>query len=506
MYFSSTLRLILLFLAISQYQICSAATSVSCYSDRIVFFFGGDYETGQFVNGDYWVHNNGGNVEITSISPASEITSGRTINGTMVNPPVSTVQGYDSHPRDMSYDNLLNVDPGNTGISLVVAPGTSIIKSISMAADEGRPIIGDAVVLTVLDQAPPPNAFRPPYTGVDKSIPATLDDVDFSVLGRYPKLGNEPDIEVVADRYQRVWLEHCTEWVQRDIHPENNMPAYGRDIARSLADGLILLQLNYANEEKQTLLIRLVQYGIDLYGVARNGGVWYNNGGHNLGRKMSLLLAAMTLHNSEMLAYGDKEQHFIFQDDQQHFYVSQAEVDRTHCVGCNVCSDCWDPDSRAEAIAYETADIGTAEWGIRHADRPKADNANWGATYRSVNGYAQTMQIFAARLMGVSEQWNWPPVFDYADRFYGIEQQGFAEYFQKLWSGYRVLMDHNQEADLNGDDSVDLQDAILGLRVLVDQRPAGIRADFSSSGADIHKDGVISFAEVLKALEGSLSD
>jgi ferredoxin len=405
----------------------------------------------------------------------------------------------------MNYDSSLNVDPGNTGEPLVAQPGSSVVKAISMEDDSGRPIISDAVVLTILDEDPPENSFRPPYTGTDKTIVATEADLDYNRLGNYTKLGNEPDLNSITQRYERVWLEHCTSWVARDIHPQNNMPAYGRDIARSSAEGLILLQLDYTVMQKQPLLVGLVQYGIDIYGIAKQDGAWKNNGGHNLGRKMPLLLAARVLNNDDMLVYADKQQHFIFQDDQQHFYVSQAEVDRTHCVGCTSCSTCWNPDDRAPATPYEVDDIGTAEWGIRHYDKPQADNANWAATYRHVNGYSQVMQIFAAQLMGVQEEWNWPPVFDYADRFYAAEQGGFPEYFVGLWSAYRGNLVSRYKADLSGDGAVNLIDVIIALKVLTEQDINGLRSDYITSGVDVDGNGKLQFPEVFYLL-GRLVD
>lgn len=478
-----------------------AATEVSYHNGLIRFQFAEDYPTGQFANGDYWVHNNGEEIIITQTLPASENSQGRTKHGTMVNPANSSNQGYDSSPRDMSYDSGLNVDPGNTGQPLVISPSTSVIKSISMASDAGRPIISDAAILTVLSSPPPSGSFRPPYTGTDKSILARLQDLDYSQLGRFPPLGGEPSLTEIAARYNRVWLEHCTSWVQRDIHPLNNMPTYGRDIARSSSDGLILLQLDYTEQEKESILIGLVQYGIDLYGIARESAAWNANGGHNLGRKMVLLLAARVLNSHSMLAYADKEQHFIFQDDQQHFYISQDEVDRTHCIDCSVCSDCWDPDDRAEAIPYEQDDIGTAEWGIRHLDRPKADNANWQATYRHTNGAAQVSQVFAALLMGVQHEWNWPPLFDYADRYFSLESERLSDYVVALWNAYRGELLYRPDADLNGDGTTDLADAIISLQVLTNNTSQQIRSDYTHSGTDVDGGNRVSLDETIFALK-----
>ncbi len=408
------------------------ASAVSYYGGLIEFQFADEYVVGQFVNGDYWVHNHGGDVVITAITPVgvgAPSGGARVMNGTMVNPANSGNQGYDSSARDMGFDAQLNRDPAFTGTDLVATPTSSVIKGISTQSDAGRPILSDAAVLTVLSETPPKDAFRPPYVG-DRSVVATAAALDYAQLGTHARLGGEPEIASVASHFERVWLEHCTSWVSRDIHPANHMPAYGRDLARSSAEGLLLLQLDYSNMEKERLLIGLVQYGIDLYGIAAAGGAWDANGGHNLGRKMPLLLAGQVLHDSAMLEYADASKHFIFQDDQQHFYVSQAEVDMSH-------SAAWAPDDRAELTPYETSDIGTPEWGIRHFDRPQADNKNWGATYRGVNGPSQVMQVFAARLMGVEAQWNWPAVFDYADRYYEVESGVGSDWFQALWTAYR---------------------------------------------------------------------
>ncbi|MBO6935052.1 MAG: hypothetical protein JJ863_08750 [Deltaproteobacteria bacterium] len=404
------------------------ADSVAFQGGPIVFHFAEEYVVGQFVNGDWWVHNRGGDVVITAIDPAS-VDGDRVMHGTMLDPANAGSQGYDSAARDMGFEATLNVDPAFSGEDLVVSPTSSVIKGVSTESDEGRPILSDAAVLTVLAATPPRDSFRPPYVGT-RAVVATAADLDYSVLGRHPRLGGEPDITDLAGRYRHVWLEHNTAWTSRDIHPANHMPAYGRDLARNSAEGLILLQLDYPDEDKEAVLIGLVQYGIDIYGIAREGGAWNANGGHNLGRKMPLLLAGTVLHHAEMLEYANAEEHFIFQDDQQHFFVSMAEVDMTH-------SGAWDPDERAEPTPYETSDIGLPEWGIRHHDRPQADNKNWGATYRHVNGPSQTMQVFAARLMGVVDAWAWPPVFAYTDRYVDTEGHVGPDWFGPLYDAYR---------------------------------------------------------------------
>lgn len=404
--------------------------SISYYNDLITFHFSESYTVGQYANGDYWVYNEGNDITITQITPVSQNVSGRIINGTMLNPENSENQGYDNAARDMGYEDFLNVDPGNTSSNLTVSAGTSIIKSISTESADGRPIISDAAILTVVAEIPLEDSFRPPYTGSNKTVIATTNDLNFDALGTHPRLTNGYDIEEVTHYYDKVWLEHNTAWTSRDIHPANHMPPYGRDLANKSAIGLILLQLDYTNEEKRQLLINLVQYGLDIYGLAQNGAQWNNSGGHNLGRKMPLLLAGKVLDNDDILAYGDAEKYLIFQDDQQHFYVSEVEIAITN-------SDAWRPDDRATLTPYTIDDIGIAEWGIHHFDEPEEDNANWGATYRNICGYAQTSHVLAARLMAIEDEWNWSPIFDYTDRFYENQSDDFDSYIVSLWEAYR---------------------------------------------------------------------
>src|SRR5688572_12021616 len=65
-----------------------AATSLSQFG--ITWRFDRDYKTGQFANGDYWVV---GPVTILSISPSPVEIDGETLNGSMINPGINSVQG-----------------------------------------------------------------------------------------------------------------------------------------------------------------------------------------------------------------------------------------------------------------------------------------------------------------------------------------------------------------------------------------------------------------------------
>ena len=387
------------------------ATSLSQYG--ITWTFDGDYTTGQYANGDYYVVAPSG-LTITEISPASTISGGRTINGSMVNPTAGTTaqQGFDSASVYTTYNSSLNVArPGGSDLSagnpLVLSAGSSLVSSISNATAGTRPQLTDAAVLTVVASAPAANSFRPPYCGSDKSGTWNKSDLDYSTLRSLATVTGTPSLATVEAYFTRPWIEINTEHEGRYIHPSNNQPDYGADMAEQLGSGLLSLHLNYTTGQKETLLVRLAQYGIDLYGAAVSGAYWKANGGHNLGRKSVLLLTAIVLDDAAMLAYADAAQHFIFQEDGQTWYVVEADVGRTLYTG--------DGRPREE---YIEADVGLAEWGEKHNHTPTRDGRNFDAYYRDICstqfvGHRLAMGLTA----GAKAAWNWPAFFEYADRF-----------------------------------------------------------------------------------------
>jgi len=235
--------------------------------------------------------------------------------------------------------------------------------------------------------------------------------------------------------FEKPWIEQNPNWTARYIHPQDNQPAYGRDMAHKLAEGLLSLHLDYSNEEKETLFIRLVQYGIDVYGTAREGGKWEDLGGHNQGRKMPMILAGLALKDPEILEYADAAKHFIFQEDRQTWYVTESDVGRT----------LYTADKRPRE-PYTRDDVGIAEWGEQHTRQPVRDGRNWDAYYRN-NVYSSCMgHALAAHLTpGAVELWNWPAFFDYMDRVFKIEGanssssnvQTIQPYVAQMWKAYR---------------------------------------------------------------------
>lgn len=404
-----------------------AATSVTQFG--ITWTFDRDYPTGQFANGDYWVV---GPVRITQISPRSTTANGAALHGSMVNPAVNAAQGYDSRIKGNPYS--ADVNAGRT-LPLTLPAGSSLVstESYPAAASGDKPQLKSLAVLTVLSAPAPAGSFRPSYFGADKAVKWNKSQLKYEALRSLAPVPGTPSLASLEAAFERPWNEQRTSWVGRYMHADQNQPTYGREIARTLAEALLSLQLNYTNAEKEKLLVRLVQYGIDVHGAAQAGARWNNDGGHNPGRKMPLLLAGVMLGDADMLAYANGAVNTIFQEDQQTWYVTSADVGRTLYTG----------DGRPRE-RYTAADVGLAEWGEKHFSDPSRDGRNWNAYYRTVAGGATLGHVLTARLMGLEAAWNWAPLFDYMDRYWQMEKgaptgggNAIPPFVHTMWSAYR---------------------------------------------------------------------
>lgn len=407
-----------------------AATSLSQFG--ITWTFDRDYPSGQFANGDYWVV---GPVTIVSIDPNSVTIDGRTTNGSMINPAIGKAQGYDSAtygPYGPNYRAELNVALGvSESNPLVVSAGASLVSSISIPIAGARPQLDSIAILTILDKPAPMGSFRPPYVGTDKSLRWNRSQLDYTCLKSLPRVQATPQLSVVTGYFERPWIEQNPSWEGRYLHPVKNQPDYGRDMAYRVGAGLLLLHLGYSKEQKELLLIRMVQYGIDIYGAARSGAVWSDLGGHNHGRKMPLLLAGVALQDPSIIEWADATKHMIFQEDRQTWYVTENDVGRS----------LYDGDGRRRD-QYLPSDVGVPEWGEQHTRQPDRDGRNWDAYYRDVVGFSTLGHWIAAKLMKVEDLWKWPAYFDYCERFWSIEKGSgrILPFYEQVWKAHQQTL------------------------------------------------------------------
>jgi len=282
------------------------ATSITQYG--ITFTFDTTYACGVFANGDFWVAppSPGGAVTLTAIAPIFDGTA----NGWQVNPDDPVTQGFDSR--------VANFDAGLVpGLPYAAAPGSSVVKAISAAAGECRPCLATAAVLTVLGHPPADGGagyFRPPYPGTAKPL-YRVDRLRADLLPSLAPVADAPSLGEIEDAFRRPWLDHKSGWTGAGLHPAENMPEYGAQVARQSGDGVLRLFLDDSVAAKQHALIDVVQVGLDLYHAYLMGTRWGPDGGHGSGRKLLISLAGVLLEEPAIIAAVQRAQRDDFGED-----------------------------------------------------------------------------------------------------------------------------------------------------------------------------------------------
>ncbi len=368
----------------------------------------GTYHYGQFANGDYWVV---GPIVLQSITVVPEAGNppypyygtDRVRNGFIVNPPAGPTAAhiFDDRARgdfDTSYRPTL---------PMPVSADSSIVATISRYEGVAEhQVLKAAAVLTVLASPPPDGSFRPPYVGTNKPLYSSL-NLRKDLLLNLPQPQDQPapTLEELEQIYQitgRVWIDLAFDWSGLDDAPVDNMPTYGADVARAVGVATLFLLCDVPQEQKDIVLLRMVQIGIDNYWLVRNGQYWPANGGIAAGRKWPIIFAGLMLDDQQMKNIGDYPFPITngFGEDCQTFYLTQHELDSY-------------PESYATTQYYDPLpQLGDAVYGIRHcrADTPEAHEQ---AYREGANAQSWVGQVLSAKLMNVRELWNHDPLFDF---------------------------------------------------------------------------------------------
>jgi hypothetical protein len=384
----------------------------------VTWTFATPVRAGQFVTGDWWVL---GPLTVESFTPTT--TSER--HGSVVNPPAGSAQGYDT--RIAGFDASLRAE-----FPLELAPGQSLVSTASVdrigektpdtvRGQYCRGPLRTAVVLTCLKEAPPADAFRPAYVGTWKKM-FTSSQLRRDALPQLKAPGTVPDIDIYERYLQRVWLDHMRQWVNRKMHPLENMPDYGREITNIVSDVALLVLLEDPQKEHETLLLRYVQKGIDYYGVTQSDNdLWIANGGHNSGRKWPILFAGLMLGH-----HGMMNVEATFQEDQQTYYGKGFRGQKA----------LWTITLNNPNKCHEEVDPKTwATFGDN-----KGNNGLKAEGYRKLNGPTWVGQALAARLTGMTANWNHPAFFDYVDRWW-TEEATASPFAKAMWETYRDKAD-----------------------------------------------------------------
>ena len=360
---------------------------------------------GQFLTGDSYVV---GPVTVVSVTPAPEGSGTTFRNGSMLNPLMASTMGYDG--RDKAY-----LDPKVTAIfPVTIRPGDSLVSSIGYEQKGSRPHvltghnhneksggwIQTAAVLTCLAEPAPPDTFRPSYSGRFRKL-YHFSDLRLDLLPAVkPAKGADELLKFYPRVFQRPWIDHVYNWGSRTVHPTENMPDYGRDIARAVSEASVLLMCDLPAEQKRPVLVGLVQYGIDLWGVVQSGGKgWPAQGGFGNGRKWPIVMAALLFQDKEMQspqAEFDEDQHTAF-------------------------GACWTGATVLFTGQYPTIGDRQPDRGAYEhltPDKWPGPNKTMSEGYRRCcTSLSYVGEALAARMMHAEKAWNHDAFFAYVDRW-----------------------------------------------------------------------------------------
>jgi hypothetical protein len=403
----------------------------------ITWTFAQPAHVGQFVNGDFYVV---GPVTVVKIDPmprygnqvaSDELDSNeenlpvarRARNGSMLNVPPLREVAWDSGIK-----NFFN-PKWEAHLPVAMHPGDTLASSISLkvgevpepaypfdikpasrmrAVDDNSPT-KIAALLTCVDKPLPPDAFRPGYCGHEPKIYLAR-DLHRELLLHLPRVPGKYDPVKFAEVLQRPWLD--TAFFSFD-EPMENMPHYGQAVCQAISDAALMVNMDFTPEQKERLLINLVQIGIDHYSAVREGHPgWWAWGGFGSGRKFPIVFAGVMLGDDAMANVSKTFPKTSFGEDEMTAYgecwtgakvvfTGHSGIDTATGIGRGVAErgNPWGP--------YEH--LPPSKWNIEQHRSEMYRRANTSCCWVG--------EALAVRLMKLEKVWGHDAFFDYVDRW-----------------------------------------------------------------------------------------
>ena len=453
-------KLFLVLIALVFYSAAVSAAMASSISQYgITWTFDQEYETGQFVNGDYWVL---GPVTVTSVTPVWDGNK----NGSMLDPVPGADQSYDTRINDWyRYNDSTRVRFPTTinGIkSLISVRG---VDNYNYSSSQ-KSAVHSAAVLTIVNEAVPAGTFRPAFVAGSKTFYGTS-QVNYGLLPNLPAPPNVPDLSGVM---KMPWLYHGPKTFGEElIFPFSDTGSpYPLTQTKLVSRMSLVILLDVPN--KRELTDRLIQLGIDNYPMAlQNKNAWVADGGYGGGHKWPILFAGIMLDDSAMKSppqfyAAPYVPIYKFAEDGYPFYNQQNRV----MFGTN---QCWAfygyqaPDPRCSSNCMCRDGAG----------QQYPEDLPGGGHYRFITSLAWVGEVLASRILnqttGAMTLWNQPAFYDYTDEWttrpdwwvnnstayysdiygYGGDGDGFMTY---MWNLYRgpTCYDQIQNGDETGVD------------------------------------------------------
>jgi hypothetical protein len=394
----------------------------------ITWTFEAPAPVGHFVNGDFYVV---GPVTIAGIDPraliGSEVPPAEVVeaeknrtrngkyvrNGSMLNPPARDEVAFDTGIINYCNPNLVALPP------VKMKPSDCLVSTISLKVgekadfpyhSEGCREQGDnsplktLAVLTCVAEPLPPDAFRPSYGDRRQKI-YYAHNLLRNLLRRLPLPPDAPNLLTWIRVFQRPWFNTCFFGFDQ---PMENMPHYGQWVGQAQSVGGLMLMLDYNPENKERLLINMVQVGIDYWGLVQNGHQgWGGWGGHGSGRKFPMVLAGILLGDDTMASPTKTFPTVQFGEDNQTMYGNGWTGAKALFAGHS-------------GIQTATGKVPRPEWGpYEHLPPSKWSRGNFTSEcYRRANTSSSWVgEALVMRMLHAEKDWNHDAFFDYVDRW-----------------------------------------------------------------------------------------
>ncbi len=298
----------------------------------------------------------------------------RIVDGSMYNPEPSdsnlTPQGFDDALQGgCIYDSKLNV---GMKLPIFVDSAKTIASSISNDIVASRYYLKSISLLTVLESPASYGDFRPFYNNASKDIlfnkktafknntllenlnildvPVAIPDADNHLQALHKDyLYDYSNVEETVERFfERAWLIFNRGPNNAYFAPIENNKEYARDRAAHVGIASLMLNSDLSGngksswENKKTLLIRFLQTGIDMYGIASSDSgrtILQAAAGHTQGNKWPILFAGLMLDYDPMKNIGKKTGDFVYDENGNWIdptpsdYIHFGEDDQTFYVG-----------------------------------------------------------------------------------------------------------------------------------------------------------------------------
>ena len=275
----------------------STTSQSTATQNGVTWTFDTSYPVGTFSQTDpddvhIFVVNSGG-LTITDDSPASATENGGVKNGMVRDPYFTSSQGFDEFigagtqsyilSANSAYDSNLNIAPSITGSNIVLSAGeeATFVKAVrlsSVTTPESWQTIEKYVHLHVLAAAPTLGAYPPSASGTTKTI-WTRSDRDLTVLRSLTLPASFTDTESSLNGSMATNLGlwgRGGEYLRRfrlDVDNGNSSSNYSGDLTDLYAKCLMVLHKSgITTADRDDILDRAIQFGIQMYGLIERGG------------------------------------------------------------------------------------------------------------------------------------------------------------------------------------------------------------------------------------------